>query len=472
MKNIFANSKQNKFRKGLILYSIFLLGGLFIAQIALLVFQPAEAAIINTGIACSGQCGSGASCNSLVGGNPNEGHMYGCYDLDANGSWTCYQVPTNSTQGLPGCYLDCSSGWQACGCDVNSCENACRTANQNSPAGHYTYSMNCSGCGQRFTCGCDITPTVIPPTTVTPEQCPSTQARFTVGSHGLVSSGTYLTTEIPPFQYSVLINGDVNQKFQGVVTLSGPFGSATHDNGNTRDVPQPWSAGTYTLRAALSNGTVCDTATVNLGNPPAGDRLCTRCTARTDDGNVCENMTVPETSNCPAGWNDSQGGTMTCDDFIPSGQCPVVTVTPTPENPDISVTKVAIKGSGPYQAGTEVPFRINITNTGNTTLTAIHFRDQYSTSRLQLLRIVNAKTGQDITSSFSIDTNTGTVVNNDLTIALGDLGVGQNYLIDFVFRALLASNQTCNDAFVIPAGGKGEENARACISIVVPPTDI
>jgi len=467
MGNFLKATRQPKFKRVLIVYSIILMGLFFFAQIILLFANPVEAVVVNRNYPCSGAAGSGTECNAL-GYPQNVNHMFGCYA--SGGGYSCFEVPANDNNGLPGCFLDTDGQWKNCGCDIAACENTCRANYANQP-GFHVQGATCNNCGQHFTCGCNIAPTETPTTTPTntPPTCPSTQARFTIGSRGLVSGGTYNIAELPPFQYSVLINGDVNQRFQGNVTLSGPFGSLTQPNGNTRDVPQPWTTGGYTLVARLTNGTECGRATVSF---VAGDKLCTRCTPGQSDGNACETTTVPSNANCPSGYNQVTGN-QTCASFQSNNQCPVVTVTPTPPS-GITIDKAVPAGSGPYQVGAEIRFRITITNTGQTTYTSVYFRDQYNQSRLDFLRIINAKNNQNITGSFNVNEQTGAISINDITTVLGDLAPGQNYQIDMYFTALAPTSTTCNDAFIIPEAGKPEMGDQACVSInqTPPPTDL
>lgn len=216
-------------------------------------------------VAPSPTAAANASCCENAGGlcDPSSGNGCGGFDINqacnSSHNW-CWCVRTTNQCARDGTNNPEGTAEIFCGYGTGD-GTACYTC----PAG-WTGNGNtiCSG-GQFMDCGNCNPP---PPTTVPPEQCPSTQARFLVGGHGLVSSGTYQITEIPPFQYSVLINGDVNQRFQGNVSFSGPTGNANHSNGNTHDVPQPYQPGTYTLTASLSNGTVCDRASVTIAGVP------------------------------------------------------------------------------------------------------------------------------------------------------------------------------------------------------------
>ncbi len=476
----FKSAKNSKVRKGLIIYSILILGALFLIQIGLLLFQPTEALVVDRGISCSGGPRSGDECNVL--GYPiNVNHMFSCLNLGSG--YKCYETPIND--GGNSCFLDSDGVKKACGCNQSSCEATCLANNAGKPTGTYTQGSTCNACGQNFTCSCfiqtNVTPTPTPTVTPTSETCPSTQARFTVGSHGLVQSGTFNISEVPPFQTSVLVNSDVNQIFHGNVTVTGPFGSAQYPDGSTRNTPiSPIQTGTYTITAALTNGTVCGTATVSL---VAGDKQCTKCTDAANDGNACSLMTVPSNQNCPAGWYQITASNQSCTNFVTNGQCPVVTtVTPTPTptltptTPPVSgitINKTAVSGAGPYEVGAQVHFRVTITNTGQTTFGAINFRDQYNTGKLDFLSIINARNGQNVTGSFNVNESTGTISDFDLSNVLGDLQPGANYQIDFYFRALVQTSSTCNDAFIIPEAGKSEMGSEACISInQTPPTDL
>jgi len=199
-----------------------------------------------------------------------------------------------------------------------------------------------------------------------------------------------------------------------------------------------------------------------------------------NDANACELLDVANNQTCPAGWFQITASGQSCTNFVANGQCPVTTITPTPTptttTPPVSgitINKTALDGAGPYQIGAQVRFRITITNTGQTTFGAVNFRDQYNTGKLDFLKITNAKNGQDITGAFGVNETTGTINDFDLSTALGDLQPGQNYQIDFFFRALVPTGSTCNDAFIIPEAGKSEMGSEACISInQSPPTDL
>ncbi|MEM3373655.1 MAG: DUF4215 domain-containing protein [Candidatus Woesearchaeota archaeon] len=98
---------------------------------------------------CSGSCESGSECNAA--GDPSEGKMWSCRKV--NGAFQCVQEEINA--GGSSCYLDCQSGWQPCGCDEQGCVERCLRDNAGKP-GHHTRTEECSNCGQKFTCGCNI----------------------------------------------------------------------------------------------------------------------------------------------------------------------------------------------------------------------------------------------------------------------------------------------------------------------------
>ena len=108
---------------------------------------------------CSGQCESGAECNSF--GNPPVGKMWSCWYNSSVGAYRCAYDDYNS--GGSSCYYDCSSGWQPCGCDWNACVDACLDKIGPGESGKHT--MPCDNCGQKFTCDCEKpqeSPTTIP----------------------------------------------------------------------------------------------------------------------------------------------------------------------------------------------------------------------------------------------------------------------------------------------------------------------
>lgn len=490
---IFESHKDKQLRKGLIAYSVVLLAGLFVALSAVLFAGSSEALVVDRGISCSGAARSGAECN-VLGYPQNVNHMFGCYNKGAG--FKCYEVPANSNEGLPGCFLDTDGQWKNCGCDIAACENACRNNNANNPGSH-TQGWTCNGCGQNFLCGCTVSPTIVPTTgtpTPPPQGCPSTQARFLVGNSGLVKSGQFQLTSVPPFEYSVLINGDVNQKFQGTVLLTTPNTSRTHNNGDTRQVPTPHVAGNYRLVASL-NGEVCDTAEVRLINAEITNLQCWETGCNDSDkqcapgsglscvNNRCVNPQYPNNPDCKPDvtlkcWEtgcSTQGNV--CENGLSclNNRCvnPQYPENPTCEAvPGITLDKMTPNGPGPYNVGQIVPFRITITNTGQTTYSVISFRDSWNTSRLDFIRIINNANGNDVTSNFTINRTMGVVSSNDITTFLGDLGPGQSYNLRFEFRALAATNRTCNDVSIVPIGGN-QMTDDACVSInQPPPTDM
>lgn len=239
---------------------------------------------------CSGAPRSGAECNAL--GTPPVGRMFGCYyDGNTTTGYGCYDVPTNSNNGLPGCFLDTDGVWKNCNCDINQCVSTCEQVFAGQPGTHQ-YTDICGrnqayGCGQEFTCECYIpqnTPTPTPPITTTttptptvtitttPPTCPDTQARFRVVLDG---NDRGWNDQHPPaelstidtLQWAVFINQDTNQYFNGNITLSGPGGTQTFSNGAPQGVPTPWQVGTYNLSAVYNNQT-CDSASFTIVQSP------------------------------------------------------------------------------------------------------------------------------------------------------------------------------------------------------------
>jgi hypothetical protein len=160
-----------KIRNLLLIYTLLMVSVIFIMING--VFDSSE---VSAAQSCSGKCNSGKDC----GGNPPENKMWSC--RLQGGSYKCIAEGINA--GGNQCYLSCSGGWKPCGCDKQGCEAECRRIYKNEPGSH-TLTQVCDGCGQRFTCGCDIegkpsnTPTRTPtktPTgtpTKTPTKTPS-----------------------------------------------------------------------------------------------------------------------------------------------------------------------------------------------------------------------------------------------------------------------------------------------------------
>jgi hypothetical protein len=128
---------------------------------------PSLDQIVWTDYDCSGSCGSGATCNQY--GDPPQGKMWSCR---YNGSaYKCLFDDINA--GGNNCYLDCNSGWQSCGCNLSACESSCLSEHANDGDGSYTYTDTCGGCGQYFTCSCEIAPSATPTPTLTPTITPT-----------------------------------------------------------------------------------------------------------------------------------------------------------------------------------------------------------------------------------------------------------------------------------------------------------
>ncbi|KXK26045.1 MAG: hypothetical protein TR69_WS6001001338 [candidate division WS6 bacterium OLB20] len=124
----------------------------------------------------------------------------------------------------------------------------------------------------------------------------STQARFQIGLTGLHKNGSFAVSTVDsgaPFQWSAVMNGDVNQIFGGEVTLKLPDNSTvTLTSANGENVPEPFQTGVYSIEARALNGALCDKAEITvLPDPGSGEMLCGDFTVTTvdDDTNVCEN---------------------------------------------------------------------------------------------------------------------------------------------------------------------------------------
>jgi len=163
--------------------------------------------------------------------------------------------------------------------------------------------------------------------------------------------------------------------------------------------------------------------------------------------------------------------------FYPEAACNATTTVscsaiPVDLNPGFTIEKVATNDDGPYDIGDLVNFRVTIRNTGETTLNNIAYRDVFDHRYLEFVSVRGTSpanpAGIDMTDSFtkSVSGNITTFTNPDITVQLGDLGVGQSIVFNYVFRARLANNRACNDVFA-SANGLPEEQARDCIGVII-----
>lgn len=155
--------KLNLMKRNKILFSFTILLSLVIASVIYFSLPNTEYALSlqaegytqtayeYASLPCSSRCESGAECNQY--GNPSPGNMWSCWNFQ------CVQEATNS--GGNSCYLDCTTGWGPCGCDISRCETNCK--NNISPGESGTYTMLCDNCAQKFTCSCSKPVEVIHP---------------------------------------------------------------------------------------------------------------------------------------------------------------------------------------------------------------------------------------------------------------------------------------------------------------------
>jgi hypothetical protein len=128
--------------------------------------------------------------------------------------------------------------------------------------------------------------------------------------------------------------------------------------------------------------------------------------------------------------------------------------------------------------GNDATFRVEIENTGTVTLDVIEFNDFYNSAHLLLQRVYSVnpqtgvRTGVDL-SNFERDVILGTIHADDLTTFLGDLASGQKYMLDFEFRVVNVTSNTCNNAAIEVNESNREVSSRACIStkVNIPVTD-
>jgi len=132
----------------------------------------------------------------------------------------------------------------------------------------------------------------------------------------------------------------------------------------------------------------------------------------------------------------------------------------------LQIEKAAINETGSYGLGQPVIYRIRISNTGETLITSMTFRDMYNVNYLDFIRIVDPVNGRNITTGFTVDENIGIITIQDLTLLVGDFWPGRVLDLQFEFVTRRAIDTTCNDVFVNPSFG--ERSARDCVRISAP----
>lgn len=121
----------------------------------------------------------------------------------------------------------------------------------------------------------------------------------------------------------------------------------------------------------------------------------------------------------------------------------------------ITITKDVIDDRV-YLVGEQIRFRVRVTNTGETTLNTVRFRDSWDPTYLRYLGgSVTKSTGDrinDISPLITSQTRSEIIINDVTNSILGDLRTGQYYEFELVFSALAPTPdnnpETCNDAFV------------------------
>lgn len=190
--------------------------------------------------------------------------------------------------------------------------------------------------------------------------------------------------------------------------------------------------------------------------------------------------------SCPGLSPNGNGGMVTgtcgaCGNPTALYTTPIVTPPP-PTNPPppakkpgINVEKVALNGPGPYVIGDPVPFRIRITNTGQTTFTSVVFNDTYNPVYLDFVNITGHKTNgieKELTSLATVNELGGTIYIKNLAAkaALGALGPKQQYILTVNFIAKAPIDITCND--VVVKAGTVSDNGEACVGVNNANTDL
>lgn len=201
-----------------------------------------------------------------------------------------------------------------------------------------------------------------------------------------------------------------------------------------------------------NNGEQCDPAATPNGCS-AGSTCSNSCTCQPTN-NPCGNGVINSGEQCdfaasPTGCPAAQ----TC-----SSQC---TCGGQEEVPGLRVEKVAVAGSGAtYVVGSLVPFQIRVTNTGQSTYTNVVFNDSYSTSYLDYVSIFGVKSGGvsiNLSGIAVVNEVAGTIQFLNLAAgnALGALGPGQNYTLTSNFLARAPINRTDNCVSVSATDGSG-----------------
>jgi hypothetical protein len=208
--------------------------------------------------------------------------------------------------------------------------------------------------------------------------------------------------------------------------------------------PDPTASPT-TLETATTTHTATATRTVSpslTASPsatasPASSPSATLAASRTTTPSASQVSASP-TANATSGPQIEQAATETA------------TIVPTMPLGSISLEiEKLLQGSDEVQVGQYLTFTIRIENTGSITVTELPVIDEYEPSILepQLGRISPAPDSH----------TTGVIRWNDLTDSLGDMGPGQVFEIEAVFRALRIDDEVINQARVEAAVGQNGE---------------
>lgn len=136
---------------------------------------------------------------------------------------------------------------------------------------------------------------------------------------------------------------------------------------------------------------------------------------------------------------------------------------------DIVVTKQVQNNDHDYEIGDTVLFDITIQNTGETVLEQVYFEDTYDPAYLQFVGIRE----QGSTAYLAVQHTDGRIVIQDLTVPLGDLGIGNSYHLVAQFTARYVSTDTQTWNYVTAVEDICRDNSGDYIWIhsrYVPPT--
>lgn len=167
---------------------------------------------------------------------------------------------------------------------------------------------------------------------------------------------------------------------------------------------------------------------------------------------------------------------------------PSITITPTPEVKGEETVfgfniRKAVEGKLSYKVGELITFKVTLENSGTEVINKINMRDIYVTDmRVEAVYMVRNGQRTNISSQILTNGKNGNISPTDpkkptsalnLIDLTSPLKAGDKVIFEFIFKAVGANTQACNQAFA-SANNRGESSSsKTCVNIYaeVPVTD-